>query len=691
MPMESARKTEMRRPILLLCDLAKVPERVKATRLVGRFLRVSPIARTSDFRVSLRSFLAIVLSFAIAVPVYANNKAESLYKAGGKAEQQNRYDEAYDDYSQALALEPKNPKFMAATSRMRFFASIQHARNGVMLRDAGKLTESEAEFNKALQIDPTNLIAAMEAKKTSDMIKDQAKKAEPKAPPVQNQLEKMADSAAGPVDFQPTTNTPMNMRLTAPADQAYKIIGKLSGINVLFDPDFKPQKVNVELNDVGARAALEMLALESKTFWQPISSNTIIVAQDTAAKRKEYEHQVMRMFFMHNVSSSAELQEAAKTVGSILDLQRVQLIPAQNAMIFRGTMDQLILAQKLIEDMDKPKPEVMIEIAVLEVDKNKLKTLGVNPPTSISVSVSPIGTTNTGTTTGSGGSGGAGGGGSTFSINQFAKLTGDNVYVTVPGASAAFLMSDSATKVLQNPSVRAMDNEKATLKIGDRVPVATGSFAPGSVGGISPLVSTQFQYLDIGVNVDITPHIHSDKEVTLKMSLEISSVTGQQNIGGITQPVIGQRRIDQQARLGDGEVNLIAGILEDTETQSLAGWPYISKLPILRYFFAQEDRERQQNEIVFAITPHIVRAQEVTEQNLRLIDVGTATTTGIRRTQDSGTDAQGKPAGDTSGANRKSSPTPASAPVARATKPPVNPAAPPPQQQSQAANTSPPR
>jgi general secretion pathway protein D len=678
----------MKRPILWPCELAEVPERVQATALFGRLSGVRFRLRRAYFRGAFRSFLAILLSFAIAVPVYAN-KAETLYKQGSKAELNNRYDEAYDNYAQALSLEPKNAKYMAAVARMRFYASVQHARNGAALRDAGKLAEAQAEFEKALKIDPTNLIAAMEARKTADMIKHQAKEAEPKAPPVQNQLEKMADAASGPVDFQPTSNTPMNMRLTAPADQAYKIIGKLAGINVLFDPDFKPQKVNIELNDVGARAALEMLALESKTFWQPISSNTIIVSQDTSAKRKEYEHQVMRMFFMHNAGSSADLQEAAKTISSILDLQRVQIVPAQNAMIFRGTLDQMVLAQKLIDDMDKPKPEVMIEIAVLEVSKDKLNTIGVNPPTSLSISISPIGTAGNGTTTGAGGSGGASGGGSTFSINQFAKLTGDNVYVTVPGTTMSFLMSDSNSKVLQNPSVRAMDNEKASLKIGDRVPVATGSFAPGSGGGISPLVSTQFQYLDVGVNVDITPHIHSDKEVTLKMSLEISSVTGQQNIGGITQPVIGQRRIEQSARLGDGEVNLIAGILEDTETKSLSGWPYLSKAPILRYLFAQEDKQRQQSEIVFAITPHIVRAQEVTEQNLRLIDVGTATITGVRHTQDS--DPQAKGAADP-GAARKNA-TPASAPVARASRPPATPSAAPPQPspQPQTVTTSPPR
>jgi general secretion pathway protein D len=182
---------------------------------------------------------------------------------------------------------------------------------------------------------------------------------------------------------------------------------------------------------------------------------------------------------------------------------------------------------------------------------------------------------------------------------------------------------------------------------------------------VSPLVSTQFQYLDVGVNIDITPHIHSDTEVTLKMSLEISSVTGTQNIGGITQPVIGQRRIDHETRLADGEVNLLGGILKDTETQSMSGYPWVSKIPILKYLFAQDTRERTENEVVFAITPHIVRARDITEDNMRQIELGTGTQIDLRRkTPAPAASTTGNPAGATKpappGASAQASPPPRS-------------------------------
>lgn len=568
----------------------------------------------------LQYLVTLILMLSVSVPAHAD-KAKSAYNRGAKAEAQNNYDAAYEAYQEAYALNPKNPKYVVAFVRLRSDAALEHIRKGEMLREGGKLPEALAEFQRAAEIDHSNFVAQKEAQRTADMIKKQARHEERSQSP----LAKMAAEAAGPVELQPVSSTPINVRMSSNADQVYRVIGKIAGINVLFDPDYRPQHISIELNDVAPREALTMLAMETKTFWQPVSPNTILVAADTSAKRKELEGNVMKTFYLRNVSSTSELQEAASTLRGILDLNRIQLIPTQNAMVLRGTSDQLVLAEKLLSDIDKPKGEVVINIAVMEVSRDRVRTLGISPPTSASIVMSaPAPTSGTG-------GGAASGGGNTITLNQFAKLAGNNFLVTIPGATLSVLMSDSNTKVIQNPEIRALDNEKATLKIGDRVPVATGSFTPGGGGGgISPLVNTQFQYLDVGVNIDIVPHIHSEREVTLKMSLEISSVSGSQNIGGINQPVIGQRRIEHNTRLLDGDVNLVGGILENTETQSLSGYPWLAKIPILKYLFGQEDKERHEREIVFAITPHIVRAQDVTEQNERLLDVGTGNSLGVR-------------------------------------------------------------
>lgn len=550
--------------------------------------------------------LIVVLSLAMAGSA---DDASAAFKRGVKAEAKNNYDEAFQAYNQAHSLKPREPRYFTAYTRLRFYAAIEHIRKGQALRDAGNLQEAVVEFEHAAQIDPTNFTAKGEALRTQEIIKKQTRAEEaPKAPLA---LDKAAQEAAGPVELQPLSNTLINLRLTETSSMIYRTIGKLAGINVLFDQDYKPQKITVELNDVTLREALNTVALQTKTFWEPTSSNTIIVAADTPSKRKEMQNSVMKTFYLKNVSNAAELQEAANTLKGILDVTRIQLVPKQNALIIRGTTDQMVLAQKLLTDIDKAKPEVVIDIAVLQVSRSRIRNLGVSPPTSASVALIP----------GTGGSGGSGSGG--FTINSLGNLNATNFQVSIPGASMTYLMSDSDTKLIQNPEIRALDNEKATLKIGDRVPVATGSFgAAAGGGGVSALVNTQFQYLDVGVNIDITPHIHSEHEVTLKMTLEVSSVSGTQNIGGISQPIIGQRRIEHETRLQDGEVNLVGGILEDTETHSLSGYPWLTKLPVLKYLFGQDDKQRQENEIVFAITPHIVRAQEVTDDNLRLVDLG---------------------------------------------------------------------
>src|SRR6202041_63761 len=320
-----------------------------------------------------------------------------------------------------------------------------------------------------------------------------------------------------------------------------------------------------------------------------------------------------------------------------------------------GTPDQIALAQKLVEDLDKAHPEVLVDIAVMEVSKDKSRTLGLSPPTSISLALqenlnpsatSTASTTTTGTTSSTPG----------INLNSLANINATNFQVTIPSANLSTLMGDSDTKLIQNPQVRALDGQKATLKIGERVPVATGSFQPGIGGvGINPLVNTQFQYLDVGVNIDVTPHVHADREVTLKISMENSSVVSQASIGGISQPIIGQKKIEHEIRLRDGESSLIGGILDDSQTKALSGIPGLAQIPILGYLFGQKTQDHSQDETVFAITPHIIRGTTLNELNQRAIDIGTANAIELRHMSR----PQAAPAGQTPGNPAPAGGTPA--------------------------------
>ncbi len=372
----------------------------------------------------------------------------------------------------------------------------------------------------------------------------------------------------GPMELAPISNVPITVKLTEDSKVIYQTIGQLAGINVLFDPDYTSRRIKVELNGVTLEDALEITALESKTFWRPVTANTIFVAQDNPAKRKELEQSVLKTFYLSNISQPTELQDVVNAIRAVLDVQRVQQLLSQNALVVRGTPDQIALAEKLVDDLDRARPEVIVDIAVLQISKDKSRTLGLLPPTSATVTLqsninttTPTTTTTAGTTTSTTGSGG-------LELNTLGNLNATDFQVTIPSANLSAVMGDSDTKMLQNPQVRALDNQKATLKIGERVPVATGSFQPGIGGvGINPLVNTQFQYLDVGVNIDVTPHVHADREVTLKISMEISSVMGQSSIGGISQPIIGQKKIEHEIRLKDGESSLIGGIFDDSQTE----------------------------------------------------------------------------------------------------------------------------
>lgn len=433
------------------------------------------------------------------------------------------------------------------------------------------------------------------------------------------------------MELAPISNTPITVKLTEDSKVIYQTIGQLAGINVLFDPDYTSRRVKVELNGVTLEEALEITALESKTFWRPVTANTIFVAQDNPAKRKELEQSVLKTFYLQNLSQPTELQDVVNAIRAVLDVQRVQQLLSQNALVVRGTPAQIALAEKLVDDLDKARPEVIIDIAVMQVSKDRSRTLGLSPPTSATVALQNNINTNTTTGTTTSGNGAtvtqSNGSPNSINLNTLGNLNATDFTVTIPSANLSAVMSDSDTKLIQNPQIRALDNQKATLKIGDRVPVATGSFQPGIGGvGINPLVNTQFQYLDVGVNIDITPHVHAGREVTLKISMDISSVTGQSSIGGINQPIIGQRKIEHEIRLKDGEANLLGGILENQQTRSLSGIPGLAQVPILKYLFGQTATDNRDNEIVFAIIPHIIRGTGVNDINQRPIDIGTSTT-----------------------------------------------------------------
>src|SRR5437868_3503522 len=587
-------------------------------------------------RISNRSAL-ILLVCVLGVSTSVAESAKSLYHKGQVAEAKQDYLEAYAAYKAAYDKKPSDLRYRSGFERLRFQAAAIHVKRGQQIRQSGDLQKALQEFQTAAQIDPSSFIAQQEIVRTQAQIAAAAGTTSAAPPELRREdiLRQRIEQAQGPVALAPINDLSINMHISGDSKTIYQTIGKLAGINVLFDPDYVARQLPaLELNGVTLQEALSVVSIQSGTFWRPVTPNTIFVAPNTQTKRKDLDQSVVKTFYLTNANSQTEFQDIANTLRTILDITRVQPIAAENAIVVRGTPDQVALASKIVGDLDKSRAEVVVDVAILQVSREKIRDLGFTPPLAngpIGVQIVPPGQTTTTsssnnttgqpTTTTSNG----------LTLNTFKNLNATDFAVSVPQAQLNALLSDSDTKLLQNPEIRASDGQKASLKIGSRIPIATGSFQPGIGGvGINPLVNTQFQYLDVGVNIDVQPTVHLNGDVTLKVTMDISSQTNTVSIGGIDQPVISQRKIDHQIRLREGEVNMLGGIFEDQDQKSYTGIPGVGQIPILKYIFGSQKIDHLQNEVVFVLIPHLVRDQDVTDLNLRPIDVGTANAVELR-------------------------------------------------------------
>ena len=563
-----------------------------------------------------------LLLIVVAVLAAGCSKGNQQYKAGTKAESLNDYDTALENYNKALRADPNNTEFKLKAARARFEASTWHVEQGQRLRDQNNLELALGEFRKALMIDPSSAVAAQEVKAATDLLNARQGTTQNSEP--ENDQPKLM---AGPPQLEPLSRAPINMKATNDAKAVFDAVSKIAGLTVIFDADFTSRRISVELTNVTVEQALNIVALQSKAFWRPVTSNIIFVAPDQAQKRKDYEEEIVKTFYLRNTVLPQELTEIVTSIRQLLDLRRVQQINAQNAIVIRDTPDRVTLAQKIIEDIDKAKPEVVIQVAVMQARRDRLQNLGIQPGTSAALAFTPPGTTTSGGTTTPA---------TSLALNQLQHLSTADYSLTLPGAQANFLMTDTSTHIIDNPEIRVVDGQTAKLRVGDRVPVATGSFQAGvGVGGgagglVNPLVNTQFQYLDVGVNVDVTPRIHPNHEISLKVNVVVSSVTGQATIGGISQPIISQRSIEHDVRLKDGEVNVLGGLIERTDTNAINGWPGLAKLPFFRYFFSSDNIDHQENEVLIVLIPHIVRLPTMTAENLRSIASGTDANAEVR-------------------------------------------------------------
>jgi general secretion pathway protein D len=566
-----------------------------------------------------------------------SKSAKNWYKSGQVAESRKDYDTAFENYRHAANLKPNDLRYKEDLARMRFEAAAAHVDSGRVLIQNGDLNGAMTQFLRALEINPGYEVAKQEI----DQLQKQISATPPGGPPApteqssrQNDLLASIGTISGPVELKPLSNDPIPaIHMVEDVKVIYQAIGKAAGFNVLFDPDYTSKRIPVDLTNVSWSDALRIVGTLAGTFYKPVTFNTIFVAQNTRTKRTDLDSQAVQTFYLTNASQANDANELVVAIRNLLDPSvKIYVVPSQNAIVMRATPDELLIAQKLLNDLDRARPEVVVDVAVLEVNKNVEHNLGIVLPQSISITPQATPTT---TTTSSGSTPTTGGTTPTtpsnFTLNSLAHLNANNFAVGITGATANALFTDADTRILQNPSIRATDGQRATMKIGSRIPIATGSYNAGVSTGVASIgVQTQFTYIDIGVNIDITPTVHFDREITLKLKIEVLSHISDQNISGVVEPVIGQRSSEQVITLKDGEPSLLAGIITKSDSLNINGTPGIGEIPFFKYFFTSRDKINDKTEIVFIIIPHIVRESVLTRTNTRAIDTGTGQSIELR-------------------------------------------------------------
>jgi len=554
-------------------------------------------------RATAQILISSLIFIATGAQLNAGDLGKSLYKQGQAAEAREDYDAAFNAYRKATFDDRENLKYKTACERIRPLASAQHVKRGKELQGSGKITGALTEFLRASVIDPSNEAAEQAIAGLRSEISPSLQKSD--LPQLPNERKRFA-SLASPVDLKPISNEPITLHMAEDGKIVYQSLAKAAGINVLFDPDYNSKRISIELTNTSLEDALRIVATASETFWKPITKGTIFVAADTRAKRAQLEQQAIRVLYLANATQQNDLNDIQTALRNVLPNSKLYGVQSQNAIVMRGTPDELLLASQLIDDLDKARPEVMIDVAVMQVDRDKVRKIGLQWPQTLSASLKTTSTESD----------------ATLTLNDLANLNAKNFSLTVGTAEADMLLTDTDTQVLQNPRMRAADGQKATMKIGERIPIATGSYTvPTSTTAAA--AQTQFQYIDVGVNLEMTPSIHYDGDVTLKLKVEISSETGTTTISGVTEPIIGQQSVEEMIRLKEGESNILGGLLQERNNRSISGTPGLGEIPGLKYLFSTQNREVGHQEIVFLITPHLVRRMQIDPLNLRQIDTGT--------------------------------------------------------------------
>ncbi len=556
-----------------------------------------------DARRSTAAKVATALAAIVAVCSLSACATSGAFSNGQKAEFQSDYDRAVIEYTRAAREKPNNRDITLALDRAKLRAAEMHFSRGRRLAATGELDEALNELQIANELNPTSGDIQAELRRTRAAVRNKIAVSADGKTQLESLVESTRDQAPEGLALPKDVKLPPSFVFREASSRDIIVtLARYGNLNVVFDPAFREAPVTTELRNVSLEDALTSITSSTRTFYKVTAPRTITIVPDTPAKRREYEDEIVRTFFLSN----ADLKETIDLLRIVVDLRRIAGLPATNAITIKDSPDRVAAASRILAAIDKARPEVVIDVELLEVDRKRMRDLGLQiaspgiPPTGIdgSMDVNRQGLT----------------------LDDLRHLTAADVFVTgVPGLYYRLIKTDQTTRALANPQLRTAEGIAAQARFGERVPVPVTTFAPIATGGVPQQPVTSFNYENIGVNIDITPRMHHNDDVSLALKVEVSAVSGV-GFGGL--PTFANRFVNTVIRLKDGETNMLAGLIRDDERHTLDGVPGLTDLPIVGRLFARNRKETQQTDIILTITPHIIRVLDLHESDLRPFRLG---------------------------------------------------------------------
>jgi general secretion pathway protein D len=509
------------------------------------------------------------------------------YNLGYQASLNKEWDKAVQYFEKALRENPKNSVYRIALLKAKIEACNFHLIQARRKASIGKKDEALEEYKKALSYDPLNGMIINEMREL------QGKEA--KEPETEIDI---------PVKLK-TDNERINLKFTnTNLSSIFRALGKHTGINILFDEQFKDKPMTFSIEDMTFKDALDSLCLATKNFYRIVNEKTIIIVPDNPMKRRQYEITAIKTFYLSNVKAEEVKSALSQMLRSEYRVPFIVVDKNLNSLTLRDSPENIKLAEKIISNWDKARGEVIIDLEIMEVSRSKLRQYGIDFDIyGIGVKYETPASEKKGW----------------INLPELDFSQKSNYFITLPTSFIKFLETDADTKIIAQPRLRGIDGEEISYTVGDKVPIPRTTFAPIAAGGVSQQPITSFEYQDVGITIKIIPYIHFEREVTLELEIKVTSLGGT-GYAGI--PILGTREVKNVIRLKEGETNLLAGLLRDEERKSLKGIAGLKNLPIIGSLFSNTDQTISQTDIILTITPYIIRSISIDKENLKPLWVG---------------------------------------------------------------------